>query len=138
MGGERETPVMSISEAIKRANSLLPGAPVAEGEEDPRWQAIIGVGDFVETNPDEVWQFARRWAGYPQEDVRDAIACCLLEHLLEHHFRLILPRIEQAIAEDRLFADAFSRCWKFGLEAGTDDSKEFDRLQAQCREGRGQ
>lgn len=125
---------MSVTEAIQRANALLPGEPAPEGREDPRWQAIIEVGKYIETSPDAVWQFARRWASHPQEDLRDAIACCLLEHLLEHHFPLILPRIEQAIVEDRLFADTFCRCRKFGLTETREHSEAFDRLQAQCKE----
>jgi hypothetical protein len=128
---------VSVTEAIQHANTLLPGVPAQEGEMDPRWQAIIEIGNYVETNPDEVWQFARRWAGHPQEDLRDAIACCLLEHLLEHHFGLIRPRIEQAIVEDCLFADTFCRCWKFGLARTPEYSEEFARMQARSRERRG-
>jgi hypothetical protein len=120
-----------VTKAIRLANELLPGAPAPEGEEDPRWPAIIAVGDYVETDPDAVWQFVRQWGGHRQEDLRTAIACCLLEHLLEHHSRLILPRVEQAITEDRLFADTVLRCWHFGLG---EDATEFERLQARCRE----
>ncbi len=101
---------MSMIEAIRHANRLLPGMPAAEGEEDARWQAIIAVGDYIQTDPEAVWEFVRRWGVHPQVDVRDAIATCLLEHLLEHHFKTILPRVEQAITEDRLFADTLLRC----------------------------
>jgi hypothetical protein len=123
---------MLVTEAIERANALLPGTPAPEGQKDPRWQAISEVGSHVETSPDAVWQFARRWGSHPQGDLRTAIACCILEHLLEYHFLLIFPRVEQAVREDPLFADTFSGCWKFGQSEATTHSEQSDRLRAWC------
>ena len=124
---------MSVTEAIDHANSLLPGEPAREGQEDVRWQAIMAVGNYTESSPEEVWQFARKWGNCPEEDVRDAIACCLLEHLLEHHFASMFPRIERAVQEELLLADTFCRCWKFGEAQASDHSDEFDRLKAWCK-----
>lgn len=124
---------MSVHRAINRAESLLPGTPTAESQIDRRWQAIIRVGDYVESNPEEVWQFVRRWGTHKQEDLRNAIACCLLEHLLEYHFAMILPRVKQTAEESKLFADTFSRCWKFGQAQAPVNSRNFDRLQKWCR-----
>lgn len=123
---------MPVTEAIKYANSLLPGMPTEEGDNDPRWQAVIEVGNFIETDPEPVWQFVRQWGNCSEEDVRDAIACCLLEHLLENHFALIFPRVEKAAKEDQLFADTFSRCWKFGQSEDVARSEQFDQLKAWC------
>src|SRR5581483_10911837 len=75
--------------------ALLPGEP-ATGGQDPRWQAVIAVGEYIETEPEAVWSFIRRWGSHPQEDLRDLIATCLLEHLLEHQFRGLLPAGEAA------------------------------------------
>jgi hypothetical protein len=122
----------AVSEAIQRANALLPGESAPQGQEDARWQAIIEVGKYIEASPDEVWGFVRRWGSHPQEDLRDAVAGCLLEHLLEHHFSLIFPRVVQAAKEEPLFADMFSRCWKFGQSEATGNSEKFDGLLAWC------
>jgi hypothetical protein len=110
---------MSVGGAISRADSLLPGVPVEEGQ-DPRWQAIIAVGEFIEADPQAVWEFIARWGAHPLEDLRDAVATCLLEHLLEHHFATYFPRVEQLALSDALFGDTFERCWQFGqsLEPG--------------------
>ena len=124
---------MSVNRAIRRADSLLPGTPAPKNKNDRRWQAIMRVGNYIETNPDEVWQFVRRWGTHKQTDLRDAIACCLLEHLLQYHFDLILPRVEQTAKASKLFADTFTRCWKFGQSESQENSKKFDRLQAWCR-----
>jgi hypothetical protein len=56
---------MGVVEAIREADALLPGEPVDEGQ-DPRWQAIITVGEHVESEPEAVWSFIRRWGGHPQ------------------------------------------------------------------------
>ena len=67
-----------------------------------------------------MWAFIRRWGGHPQEDLRDAVATCLLEHLLELHFAAYFPLVEQLALADSLFGETFRRCWQFGqaLEPG--------------------
>lgn len=123
---------MSASHAIERANSLLPGT--TDGKvEDQRWQLICRVGDYVESDPEEVWQFVRRWGTHRLADVRSAIACCILEHLLEYHFDLILPRVKEAASRNKLFADTFLRCWKFGQSETPENSVRFDRLRVWCQ-----
>jgi hypothetical protein len=122
----------TVTKAIAYANSILPGAPAVEGYDDPRWQAVIEVENFIETDPQPIWQFVRQWGSCPHEDVRDAIACCLLEHLLEHHFDVIFPRVETAARDDPLFADTFSRCWKLGQAKATGHCEQFDQLKTWC------
>jgi hypothetical protein len=122
---------MTVHEAISRAAALLPGEPAAEGEEDPRWQAIIAVGGFIETHPEEVWAFVARWGRHEQDDLRMAVATCLLEHLLEHRFDLIFPRVELLARRDPLFAETFCACWKFGQSRQRQHAERFDRLQAE-------
>jgi hypothetical protein len=117
---------MNLQDAIREAESLLPGEPVEKGP-DPRWQAIIRVGEYIESEPAPIWEFIRRWASHPQEDLRNALATCLLEHLLEHHFAAYFPQAEQAALTDPLFADTFQRCWPFGLEPR--EVKRFVTLQ---------
>ena len=86
---------MGVREAIRDADALLPGEPAPDGEPDPRWQAILQVSDSIETDPEPIWAFAARWGCHSQEDLRDAIATVLLEHLLEHYFALIFPRVRE-------------------------------------------
>jgi hypothetical protein len=125
----------SVTEAINHADSLLPGLPAPEGQEDARWQAIIRVGDYIESEPEAVWEFVLRWGTCQEEDVRDAIACCLLEHLLEHHFDLLFPRLERAVEDHPLFADTLGRCWKFGQAQDLGNSARLDVLLDRERRG---
>ena len=124
---------MSVGDAIRKANAHLPGTPAPEGEEDPRWQTILEVADYCESNPEEVWQFVNQWGNHSQKDLRDAIACVLLEHLLESHFDLIFPRVESAAETDPLFADMFRRCWKFGQSERPGNAIRFDALKERHR-----
>ena len=50
---------MSVQQAIIAAEKLLPGIPAPDDDEDPRWQAIIAVAEYCETNPEEVWAFTQ-------------------------------------------------------------------------------
>lgn len=103
-----------VKRAILRAERLLPGRPAPDGKVDPRWQAIIRVGEFIESHPDEVWDFALKWGKHPQGDLRAAVATCLLEHLLEHHFDKMFPRVREAATASRRFAKTLAMVGHFG------------------------
>jgi hypothetical protein len=121
--------VVGVREAIRKADALLPGEPVEEGE-DPRWQAIIAVEEYIESEPEAVWNFIRQWGGHPQEDLRDAIATCLLVHLLEYHFAVYFPQVEELALCEALVRDTFLRCWQFGQSTEEDNSTRFQALRA--------
>jgi hypothetical protein len=129
-------PVKDVWDAIARAERILPGEAAAEGECDPRWQAIIAIADFLQKEPDAIWPFILRWGSNADEDLRSAVATCLLEHLLQHHFNRFFPQIEEAVRDNALLADTFSKCWKLGQTEEEDNAKRFDRLQAECRKTR--
>ena len=94
---------------------------------------MIAVGDFVETEPEAVWSFARRWASSPDDDLRTAVASVLQEHLLEYHFDALIDRVEELALNDELFADTVRRCWKLGQAEEPSRAARFDRLIASIR-----
>jgi hypothetical protein len=104
---------MTVHEAIAAASRLLPGAPSSEGI-DPRWQGIIQVSEYVEASPDEVWGFAAQWGCSDDPDLRSAIATCILEHLLEHHFSRVFPLASALARTNANFAQTIRMCWRFG------------------------
>ena len=80
-----------------------------------RWQATIVVGEFIVTHRDHVWRIAHDLAKSPNADVRTAAATVLLEHLLEHHPKDMIPRFRAEIAAgDRRFAKSVASCSNFG------------------------
>jgi hypothetical protein len=123
---------MSLLERIAYADSILPGTPAPDGEQDPRWSAIIAIGDHIASGPGPIWEFVARWGTHPQDDLRMAIATCLLEHLLQYHFDLVFPRVRALAEANALFADTFSQCWKFGQSKLPENSRKFDAFQAWC------
>lgn len=124
----RVTNPRELKKTIRNAERILAGKPAPEGENDPRWQAIIRVGDFVETQPESVWAFVRRWAKHPNPDLRSAIATLLLEHLLEYHFDLIFPSVEDEVLASKRFKDTLKRCWKLGQAKKPRNAAKIDRL----------
>jgi hypothetical protein len=113
---------------------VLPGEQAPDSERDPPWQAIIAVGEFIETDPEALWDFTLRWGSYPDADLRTAIATCLLEHLLEHHFARLIARVETAAMTSPEFAQTVLGCWKVGQAELTDRAARFDRLLAKLRD----
>ena len=124
---------MTVIEAISDANAILPGIAAPDDAEDPRWQAIIAIADFVESDPDPVWVFVAQWGSHADPDLRAAVATCLLEHLLEHHFPLVFPRVEDLARREPNFADTFAMCSKFGQSELPENARRFDALQAETR-----
>jgi hypothetical protein len=104
----------NVQSAIAAAELILPGKCAPEGETDERWQALIEVGYFIESDPEPIWSFVLKWGSHDDEDLRGGVATVLLEHLLEYHFDLLFPRIEAAARSSSLFAETFKACWKLG------------------------
>ena len=53
---------VSAATVIRNADALLPGVPT-DGQ-DQRWKAIIAVGEYIESEPEAVWQFICRWGSH--------------------------------------------------------------------------
>src|SRR5688572_21562450 len=102
--GEAQADYMKLARAL-----------VADPDNDCRWQAMMIFGGMVKTNPEAVWEVVCEHGTSADDDIRDAVATVLLEHLLEHHFDAYFPKLKQCIeAGESLLADTLSRCWLFG------------------------
>jgi hypothetical protein len=123
----------NVHVAIEAAEKILPGEVAPEGEKDSRWQAIMSIEDFVETEPEAILPFVLKWGCHEQEDLRTAVAVLLVEHLLEFHFDLIFPRIEKASLKNTLFADTFQRAGKFGQAKEPGNSQKFEALRTRLK-----
>ena len=106
------------------------------GRVDPCWQAIICVAEHIQREPDEVWRFTRKWGAHANADLRTAIATCLLEHLLEHHFDRIFPLVSHAVRRSRRYSDTFSMCGEFGQTRRRVNLKRFRALKRNTTTGR--
>jgi hypothetical protein len=106
---------------------------LASPDEDTRWQAAIALGEFSETAPESIWPLVEKWGSCPVEDTRDAIAACVLEHVLETHFEPFFGRVEQLVQQgNSAFAGTFLGCWQFGEAKLPGNSERFDRLGEQA------
>ena len=124
---------MTVQEAIAQAEAILPGRAAFEGTTDVRWQAVIAVAEFIDTDPEAVWPFILRWGSSEDGDLRMAIATCALEHLLEHHFDAFISRVEATACENHLFAETVTSCWRFGQSEQPDRAARLERLIASLR-----
>ena len=98
--------------AFKRARSLI-GHP----NNNVRWQALIAVGQWIESSPEPVWDVVLEHGGSEDEDMRMGVATVLLEHLLEHHFDTYFPLVRTRIeAGAPLLRWTLSMCGRFALD----------------------
>jgi hypothetical protein len=86
------------------------------------------VGEFVESDPASVWAFVRRWGISSDDDLRMAIATCVMEDLLEYHFDDIISRVEEAALADHRFGDMVSHSWKLSESEEPSRAARFDAL----------
>lgn len=109
---------------------MLPGRLTRGDGDDPRWQAIIAVGAFVESDPEAVWSFVERWGRHRSRDLRAAVAICVVEDLLWVDFELFFPRVAALVRTDPRFAEAFSLTLYSGLAPSK--VKRLERLQREA------
>jgi hypothetical protein len=88
------------------------------------WQASIEIVMFVPLEPEAIWPFVLKWGSHDDEDVRMAIATCLLE---------VFPRGETAAKSNIWFAKTIAMCWKFGEAKEPTPSVRFDHLCSEIR-----
>lgn len=120
-------------ESFAQVERLLPGEKTAEGP-DPRWQAIITLEPLIHSAPEEFWPFIARWGSHPDEDLRMAIATCLLEHLLESHFATYFPQVEALARTDAFFGETFQFCSPFGQAKLPENRERYATLSSQLKQ----
>ena len=128
--------MFTAHDAIKQAEPVLAVPNVSEDGLDSHWQAIIRVAEFAETEPDLLWAFALKWGFSPDPELCQAVAACLLEHLLQFHFTYLFPKVAAAAREDQLFADTFLRCWEFGQTEEAANAARFQALKEELASSR--
>jgi hypothetical protein len=121
-----------IEEGIPPAAFLpLAQALVSDADNYCRWQALIVIGESVETDPEQVWQVVEKFGASDDADMRAGVACVLLEELLAHHFATYFPIVQERVESgDEAFAATFSICWKHGQTEEAENAALFDSLQA--------
>jgi hypothetical protein len=120
-GDEERTAILKImrSEIVDGEPATFFGLAreyVADSNRDVRWQALIVIGEYIATGfrNEEIWSVIVRFCGM-DDDMQDALATVLLEHLLEHDFDSTLDRIRDAPPEKLSpVLDLVQRCWRFG------------------------
>ncbi|MFN9730874.1 MAG: hypothetical protein ACK59M_10490 [Pseudomonadota bacterium] len=104
-------------------------AGLASDDEKRRWSAAVAAGELIATQPDVVWRLVLAHGSSPSEDLRMAIATCVLEHLLEHHFEVYFPLIEAEVRSgNALLRDTLGMCWKFGQAECPANARRWDEL----------
>ena len=86
---------------------------VADPDHSCRWQSQIQLSEVIWSgDPDIAWEVVVEHADSEDEDLRAAIACVLLEDLLDEHFDDYFPRVrEMALQGSPRIINTISTCW---------------------------
>lgn len=104
---------------------------IGVGLSDPerRWEAAAAAGEYVYDAPDDIWPIVLKYGSDVDEDVRQAVATNILEHLLEYHFERFFPLVEAEVqAGNTRLADTLCLSWKLGFSTQRDNSQRWDSL----------
>lgn len=85
---------------------------ITDSDNNCRWQAVIVIGESIKTDPDAVWKVVSEFGDSEDEDMRNAIACVLLEELLDNDFARYFPRVRSEVSKGRTrFLKTLNMCW---------------------------
>jgi hypothetical protein len=88
------------------AKSLVP-----DSDNNCRWQSLIVISELVEVQPELVWDVVSKFGNSNDEDMRMAIACVLLEHLIDYDFDTYFTKVRELIHRGRYkFIDTLEFC----------------------------
>ena len=109
-------------------------AGLASSSETERWAAAAAATEYVYAEPDKIWPLVVRFGSSDELDVRQAIASCVLEHILEHHFETFFPRLEGEIrGGNGNLRDTLKLSWKLGHSESAANSARWDALIQETR-----
>ncbi len=112
-------------------NHLLDLAEVLVLDPAPnvRWRILVAIEDFAERCPERIWPFVVKWGSVLNRDIRQGVACCILEHILEFHWDEYFAESRAVIDRGNIrFAYALSFCWvslNGELHRGTDLIRDY-------------
>lgn len=116
-------------QSLKPSHLAIVETLLGDRDNDVRWQAAIAIGQFIDSRPDEVWHIVLRFSATADDDMIDALATVLLEHLLEHNFDECFDRLKKEIASGRRdLIPVVQRCGVFG--EATDEWHRIDAMLA--------
>lgn len=79
-----------------------------------RWKILTLLGNYSEQYPNILWPIIIKWGQSNISDIRNGIACCVLEHVLQYHKSKYIKRINKIVIEGSWYMkDTLDRCWRF-------------------------
>lgn len=102
---------------------------LSSSESEKRWKIAVELTDLAMSDPEALWPLIVKYGSSEDEDVRDQIATCALEHLMEGHFCKFIERIEALCRIPNLnFLDTLKRCWVLGEAEKPENTKRLEKI----------
>ncbi|MCK4293905.1 MAG: hypothetical protein KAY65_11960 [Planctomycetes bacterium] len=74
---------------------------VGDADNNCRWQALVLISELIDSTPENVWDVVAEHGDSQDADMRTAIACVLLEHLLDFDFETYFAKVRDEIHKGR-------------------------------------
>jgi hypothetical protein len=131
-GRSQDSKPMNVQEAIQAAEHVLPGQAAPEGSDDPCWQCNSAIREFLESAPDAVWEFIKRWGVHEDDDLRWRSQRVCWSISWRSTSRRSSRAFRSWFVRNRLFASTFRSCWKFAQsEAPANSVRDALKREAQ-------
>jgi len=90
---------------------------VKDNDNNCRWQSLFVIADLIEFESELVWEVICEFGDSPDDDMRSAIACVCLEHLLDYDFDRYFPKVKAEIRKKRYrFINTLEICSFDGMD----------------------
>lgn len=102
---------------------------LSSGVEKKYWKAAADLCEYIEDSPQAIWGMVVKYGSHKNPDLRSAIATCVLEHILEHHFEDYFPKVKKILlSKNKNFRDCFMSCWQFGKSLAPPNAAKWGKL----------
>jgi hypothetical protein len=118
---------MSDEKAIDKIKLLE--VELFSGDEKRYWKAAADACEYVQKAPNLIWPLVVKAGSSEEEDLRMAMAACVLEHLLGEHFEEYFPKVKELInAGNRNLRSTLEFCSKMDQSEEERNSSQWDEL----------
>jgi hypothetical protein len=135
MARQRAANAIDRDSASKRAFINELGKRLAKKGKN-RWKAAAELSEFVQSAPSLLWPRVLKYGLSEDDDLRQAVATCIVEHVLEYHFGRYFPRLEhEVLMGNQNLGQTFLLCSKFGQSTEAENSRKWENLASKVRRG---
>jgi|GEM_PF-3581586 len=118
---------MNRDEAIDHLSAI--DKLLSSKNEKKIWKGAADLCNYVIDQPELIWDRVVKYGSRNNEELQQAIALCVLEHIFQFHFKEYFPKAKKILLSgNKRFWETFCQCGKFGQSEEKANSLQWDKL----------